>query len=450
MTLHALKDRLDTEIPQILERLGAPGTAIAVRSGTDAFSTGYGVTNVLHPLPITGDTIFQVGSISKTFVGIIAAQLEKEGRLDINAPVAPLLRDLGNVDHRITMRHLLTHSSGIDAQYMIGDARQILSNHADDSIQASIKHFANDPLLFEPGTDFSYSGPGFMVAGAVIERTLNARWADILRERVLRPAGMEQTFTTADEVMTYRVAAPHDVDDDGSPYLARNQGWQLGWQLPGWDVPGGGVLSSVNELMKYAEYAWSANQEQGFFATLMNRGVPGHDIGYAWKQEQRRGRTVMGHNGLTIGYSSRFYTVPEENLAYAILTNSLQGAAVNNAVERIILDELYGQAEVQDSPTTQLSEGLAGVYDSGFYGQVELAVRPDGNSYTLRSLQTPHDAGGFIIEPPFIECLVPVGDGLLSSDPGAEIPEATVPYIRDENGRVTALRIAERISKRIK
>src|SRR5699024_2527579 len=238
----------------------------------------------------------------------------------------------------------------------------------------------------------------------------------ILRERCLRPAGMEQTFTTADEVMTYRVAAPHDVDDDGSPYLARNQGWQLGWQLPGWDVPGGGVLSSVNELMKYAEYAWSANQEQGFFTTLKNRGVPGHDIGYAWKQEQRRGRTVMGHNGLTIGYSSRFYTIPEENLAYAILTNSLQGAAVNNAVERIILDELYGQAEVQDSPATQLSEGLAGVYDSGFYGQVELAVRPDGNSYTLRSLQTPHDAGGFIIEPPFIECLVPVGDGLLSSE----------------------------------
>src|SRR5699024_12287618 len=122
------------------------------------------VTTVPPPIPITGDTSVQVGSIPKTFVGIIAAQLETEGRLDINAPVAPLLRDLGNVDHRITMRHLLTHSSGIDAQYMIGDARQILSNHADDSIQASIKHFANDPLLFEPGTDFSYSGPGFMVA----------------------------------------------------------------------------------------------------------------------------------------------------------------------------------------------------------------------------------------------------------------------------------------------
>src|SRR5699024_9609705 len=78
------------------------------------------------PLPVTGETIFQIGSISKTFVGVLAAQLETEGLLDLNAPVAPLLRDLGSIDHRITMRHLLTHSSGIDAQYMIGRARELL------------------------------------------------------------------------------------------------------------------------------------------------------------------------------------------------------------------------------------------------------------------------------------------------------------------------------------
>src|SRR5699024_1304593 len=132
----------------------------------------------------------------------------------------------------------------------------------------SIQHYANDPLMFAPGTDFSYSGPGFMVAGAVIERTLNQRWATILHQRVLEPAGMAHTFTTADEVMTYRVAAPHDTRN-GAPHLARNEGWQLGWQLPGWDVPGGGVLSSVGELMNYAEDSWHQAASYGFFTRLL-------------------------------------------------------------------------------------------------------------------------------------------------------------------------------------
>lgn len=444
-----LKTVLDERVPHLLQEHRVPGVAIAIRTGSDVLTVGYGVTSIADPLPITGETIFQIGSISKTFVGVIAAQLETEGLLDLNAPVAPLLRDLGGIDHRITMRHLLTHSSGIDAQYMIGRARELLKDGADDSIQASIQHYANDPLMFAPGSDFSYSGPGFMVAGAVIERTLNQRWAQILHQRVLQPAGMAHTFTTADEVMTYRVAAPHDIRT-GAPHLARNEGWQLGWQLPGWDVPGGGVLSSVSELMNYAEYSWNQAPNYGFFATLMNRGVPGHDIAYGWKKEQRRGQTVMGHNGLTIGYSSRFYLIPEQQLAYASLTNSLKGEPLNTAIERILLDHLLGPAERRQTDVSELPDGLEGVYDCGFYGEVELTKRTDVEGFTLQPLQQPQDAGGFVIEPPRIHALYPVPGNILSSDPSAEIPNNTVPYIRNGDGDVVALRIGERIAKRVR
>jgi len=447
--LDNLKSALEEQVPALLQEFRVPGVAIAIRTGPKVLTTGYGMTSIADPLPVTGETIFQIGSISKTFVGVLAAQLETEGLLDLNAPVAPLLRDLGSIDHRITMRHLLTHSSGIDAQYMIGRARELLKDGADDSIQASIQHYANDPLMFAPGTDFSYSGPGFMVAGAVIERTLNQRWATILHQRVLEPAGMAHTFTTADEVMTYRVAAPHDTRN-GAPHLARNEGWQLGWQLPGWDVPGGGVLSSVRELMNYAEYSWNQAPNYGFFTTLMNRGVPGHDIAYGWKKEQRRGQTVVGHSGLTIGYSSRFYLLPERQMAYASLTNSLKGEPLNTAIERILLDHLLGPAEPQEAQVSELPSGVEGVYDCGFYGEVELTKRADSEGFTLQPLQQRTDTGGFVIEPPRIGALYPAHGNLLSSDPSAEIPTNTVPYIRNDDGDVVALRIGERIAKRIR
>lgn len=455
MTLLNLQDTLNRELPSLLDTYGVPGIAIGVRVGDDVITLAKGVTSLAHPLPVDADTVFQIGSISKTFVGIIAAQLEQEGVLDLGAPVAPLLADLGPLDERITLEHLLTHSAGIDAQYMIGRARELLSGGADDSIQASIVHYANDPVMFPPGSDFSYSGPGFMVAGAVIERLLNQRWADILRERVLAPAGMDHTFTRADEVMTYKVAAPHDVTE-GRPRLVRNEGWQLGWQLPGWDVPGGGVLSTVNELLKYADYAWGANPEYGFFRTLRNRGLPGSDIAYAWKSESRRGRRVVGHDGLTIGYSSRFFISPDERIAYVSLTNSLKGAALNTAVERLILDAVFGP-EVDEAsngtgsvPSVQEIPALAGVYDCGFYGEVELVHRTGSDGFALLPLQAPRDAGGFVIQPPRVDALYPAGPNVLSSDPQAELPDSVVPYIQDAQGQVVALRIGERIARRLR
>lgn len=450
--LNALRDRLNQDVLPALDLLQVPGVAIGVRVDDHCLTLGYGITNLEHPLPVDGETIFQIGSISKTFVGVIAAQLEEEGTLDIDEPVAGLLMDLGTLDPRVTMRHLLTHSAGIDAQHMIGGARALLANHADDSIQASIQHFCAEELMFDPGSEFSYSGPGFMVAAAVIERLTGRVWKDVLQERVLDPAGMAKTFTTADEVITHRVAAPHGVNE-GKVILKRDEGWQLHWQLPGWDVPGGGVLSTAKELMLYGAYTWRTGVDESYFRHLMNRGLPGQDIAYAWKRERRRGRVALGHDGLTIGYASRFMSFPEERVTYAILTNSLKGGPLNNRIEQIILDELFGH-EDQRSVITRDAPHIAdleGVYDCGFYGHVELKRRDDGVSFELTPITSPValSEGDYVIEPLAISRLVPDGESILSSDPGAESPDSIIGYLQDVSGAVTALRIGERIARKV-
>lgn len=446
----ALRAALDDAVPALLEKHQVPGLSVGLRIGEKAVGLGYGVTNLEHPLPVDGDTIFQVGSISKTFVGSIVAQLEKEGLIDIDAPVAPILEDLGPLDPRITMRHLLTHRSGIDAQYMIGRASELLADHADDSIQASIAHFAEDELMFAPGSHCSYSGPGFMVAAAVIERITGRVWDDVLRARVLEPATMRQTFTTADEVITYRVAAPHDITD-GRARLARDEGWQRHWQLPGWDVPGGGVLSTANELMRYADWAWNHADDDGFFRVLADREVPGRDFAYAWQRDSLRGHEVYGHSGLTIGYSSTLTLIPAEKIAYCLLTNSVKGAPLKVAVERLILDTLFGASQAappEPQPLDSFLE-LVGRYDCGFYGQVELRLRPDRTAFELIALPAARQDGTFTIDPMSSPRLLPDGPMTLSSDPGDEFPTDSVDYMRDETGKVFALRIHERIAKKV-
>ena len=449
-TLDRVLEALHARVPALLDEHRVPGVGVSLRVGDETAALGFGVTNLEHPLPVTGDTIFQVGSISKTFVGLIAAQLGDEGVLDIDAPVVPLLEDRGRLDPRITMRHLLTHGSGIDAQYMIGRAHELLADHADDSIQASIEHYAEDELMFDPGTEFSYSGPGFMVAGAVIERVTGKAWADVLQERVLDPAGMRQTFTRADQAITHRVAAPHDISD-GAARLARNEGWQLGWQLPGWDVPGGGVLSTPAELMRYADFAEAEDARVHFSTTLAPQYEPGLEVGYAWMKSLKRGIPAIGHDGLTIGYASRFMILRDAGLAYSVLSNSVKGKPLVRAVEKVILDVLLGEEpplEVAPFDPERFAF-LEGLYDCGFYGQVRLRIRDDRRAFELIALPANRGDGSFTIDPMSSPWLLPAGEGLLSVAPGDSDPDHFVPYVLDEAGDAVALRISSRIAKRV-
>lgn len=104
---------------------------------------------------------------------------------------------------------------------------------------------------------------------------------------------------------------------------------------------------------------------------------PGLDIGYAWMREQRRGLLSVGHDGLTIGYASRFRMLPDADLGYAVLTNSVKGKPLAREIERLILDEMLGPVQPIVPPAfdPDAFAHLEGLYDCGFYGQVRLRVR---------------------------------------------------------------------------
>ncbi|MEU5401478.1 serine hydrolase domain-containing protein [Streptomyces sp. NPDC005963] len=442
---------LDGQVPEILSRHGVPGAAVGVLADGETTLLGYGGTNTAHHLPVDPDTIFQVGSISKTLLGCVIGRLADRGHVDLDDPVAPLFPGAG-VDERITLRHLITHTSGIDAQHMIADAPTLLADHADDSVQASLAHFVRRPLLFPPGTDYSYSGPGIMVAAAVVERVTGRHYTDVLQDEVLDPAGMSGTFTTADQVVTRRVAAPHGHDEEGRPVLLVDQGWQRHWQLPGWDVPGGGVLSTARDLMHYAAHVMSPAAPSGLFRVHAHRGSAGRDIGLAWMLEDRAGDPTMSHDGLTIGYASRLVLVPSRKLAYTILTNSLHGWGVAEDVERLILTAACGQppARALLPVGDELADALLGTYDCGFYGTITLIRGQYEGEMRVIANQAPSGPNQYVIalESPDRLVLGPPDTLVALGADGRPLGDAAS-FVREPDGTVSALRHHDRIAHRI-
>ncbi|MEU3657139.1 serine hydrolase domain-containing protein [Streptomyces sp. NPDC032161] len=444
---------LDEHVPEILERHGVPGAAVGIMADGETTLLGYGITNVAHSLPVDPDTIFQIGSISKTMLGFVIGRLADQHLVDLDGPVAPLLPADTGLDERITLRHLITHTSGIDAQNMIADAPALLAGHADDSVQASLAHFARRPLLFAPGTDYSYSGPGIMVAAAVVERVTGRHYADVLQDEVLAPASMSGTFTTADQVVTRRVAAPHGRNSDGGPTLLIDQGWQRHWQLPGWDVPGGGVLSSARDLMQYAAHVTLPGAPSGLFHPHAHRGRAGHDIGLAWMIEERAGRAAAAHDGLTIGYASRLVLVPSLHLAYAVLTNSLEGAAVADEIERLILTEATGEPPIRQlrGIDGDLAEALLGTYDCGFYGTITLVRGTRDGELRLVAEPARTEPGQYVIEldAPDRLVLAPPDTLVALGEDGGPLGDA-LSFVREADGTVRALRYHDRLARRLR
>src|SRR4051794_32398498 len=185
-----------------------PGVAIGMLHEGEEHVCGYGVTSVENPLPVDGDTLFQIGSITKTFTGTAAMILVERGLLDLDAPLRTYLPELKLADEdvaaRVTMRHLLTHTGG-----WVGDYFDDLGM-GDDALARMVERLVRLPQETPLGEMWAYNNAGFYIAGRVIEVVTDQPFERALHELVLQPLGLERSFFFADDVLTHRFAAGHD------------------------------------------------------------------------------------------------------------------------------------------------------------------------------------------------------------------------------------------------
>ncbi len=347
----AQRDDLQTYLDDAVVRHGFPGAAAGVLVEGEVVTAASGVTSIEHPLPVDSHTLFQAGSVTKTFTSAAVMVLVDEGKVSLDDPVAKHLPGLGTLTSldtdAITIEHLLSHQAGFD-----GDHHWC---HGADSLAA----IADARRLFEPGTGFSYNNAAFSIAGAVIEKISGQTYTSFVRERFLDPLGMDRACFSADEAITHRVAAPHLILGE-TKLVLRNVGWQPGWELSRLDVPAGGLIASVEDLLKWCRFQMTGETPDG--KRLIERdsldrlqaAVVGaeatFDVALDWFVRTASGVKTIEHPGETVGYSTTLVVAPDRGVGVVVLTNAVGGFRLNGEVRRWALKHFADIEESKPEP----------------------------------------------------------------------------------------------------
>jgi CubicO group peptidase (beta-lactamase class C family) len=306
-----------------------PGCAVGLLAGGEVEAVGLGLTSVENPLDVTPDTLFQIGSISKTFTGTVAMQFAAEGRLDLDAPVRTYLPEFRLGDDAVaaaaTTRHLLTHMGGWVGDFFDDPGR------GENALASMVERLASLPQVVPLDTIFTYNNAGFYVAGRVLEVAGEAPFEQLVEERLLRPLGLERTFFDPEDVMTHRFAVGHYGSAEET-VVARP------WPIPRAANPAGGLTSTVRDLLRYA--AFHLGGEPPWLERMREPQAeirPGQHVGITWILRQVDEVRLFGHDGGTNGQIAQLLIAPEHGEALAVLTNSNRGGEVTTAVARAFL-----------------------------------------------------------------------------------------------------------------
>jgi CubicO group peptidase (beta-lactamase class C family) len=377
-------DRVCDAVRASMDETQTPGVAVGLLHEGEERVAGFGVTSTENPLEVTPDTLFQIGSITKTFTGTAAMRLVERGDLDLDIPVRTYLPGLKLSDEdvaaRVTTRHLLTHTGG-----WIGDYFDDFGT-GDDALARMCESLAMLPQLTPLGEVWSYNNAGFYLAGRVIELIAGKPYETALQELVLEPLGLEHTFFHQDDVMTRRFAVGHLRNDDGPQNVARP------WGIGRAHHAAGGIAATVGDLLRYARFHMGDGEGALQRATLdemqtsqLEVGSTFEFVGITWSISERTGARLVGHSGGTNGQQSLFFFAPQHDLALAVLTNHQRGSDVAAAARAPALEAIGACEPEREAVDLDVDEYL-GRYESALIeaelrrddGTLVLAVAPKG------------------------------------------------------------------------
>jgi len=412
------------------------GVALGVIDHGESWTWSGGVTSVENPLPVTDETIFQIGSISKTFVATAAMALVDRGQLDLDAPVVGYVPELRlsseELTRSVTMQHLLTHSSGWVGDYF-GD-----TGDGDDALAAFVVKLAKAPQLTPLGSTYSYNNTAFNLAAHVVARVAGTTYEQAVKDLVLRPLGMRRTFYTAQEAITRRVAIGHR---DGVV-----QPWRRVRAYNG----AGGVLSCVSDLLLYAAFHLgdgSPIMSPESLALMQTTARPAgslcDEVALSWMVDHLAGQRVVHHGGTTNGYMADLRVVRGRDLAWVLLTN----AHHEHQVDRVLLSGLLGDSEAAAPFEPGDLGGFEGHYEA-VLAELEVTV---GDGGLVLSVATPARAQWDRSQEPE----APRSTRLAFRDPdrviGLDMPFTghRGEFLRDPDGHIAWFRWDGRIARRL-
>jgi CubicO group peptidase (beta-lactamase class C family) len=404
---------------QLAREHRVPGASLAVLEAGEISAAATGTLNVETGVEATPDSLFQIGSITKVYTATLAMQLVESGALGLDDPIVTALPELRLADpetlQQVTLRHLLSHSSGIEGDHFVDVGR------GDDVVQRYVETCAELGFAHPVGATMSYCNTGYVIAGRLIEVLTERIWDAALTERLVEPLGLTHTVTLPEDAMRFRVAHGHAAKPGEAPHLEST------WTLPRSTGPAGLILATATDTVAFARLHLDGGvapdgtrilAEESVAAMyepqieMPDRWTLGSHWAAGWILFDWDGRRVYGHDGGTIGQAAYLRVVPDAGVAIALLTNGGNAHDLYEDVFRDLLAELCGLAMPQplsppaEPPRVDVGD-LAGRYESV---AVRYELEPDGNG----SLRGRASLIGYLAEidddPDEDFALVPVSD----------------------------------------
>lgn len=335
-----LQGDLHDVVTPLLAPWKVPAVSIGVYDDGEVRTAAFGEANREARWPATPDTLFQIGSISKVFTATAVMQLVDTWRIDLDYPVTRYLSDFrlstAEATDALRVRHLLTHYTG----FWGDDFTDRGAN--DDALQKAVAALSGVRQLTAPGEAWSYCNAGFQVLGALLEKFHNKPAEDVIRDRVLKPLGLEDSTFNVTEAATRPLAVGYNTLTTDEPEIARP------YAITRAMAPAGAIIGTVGDLLKFAAFHMGGGKagdrrvlSPGAIAEMQRQQVTAANMapawGLGWWIQDASGTKTIGHGGSTNGQRANLVVVPSRNLAIASLTNGSNGSAVNRAIERHLL-----------------------------------------------------------------------------------------------------------------
>jgi D-alanyl-D-alanine carboxypeptidase len=318
-------DKVDDYIVAQMQRLHIPGASLAiVRDSRIIKAEGYGLANLELKAPATKDTVYEIGSNTKQFTAAAIMMLVEEGKVQLDDPITKYFPDAPQAWRRITIRHLLTHTSGIQnhvaVPHWLDVFRTNLAFETTPPRDELLKMFFKLPLEFQPGETWAYDNTGYYFLGVVIEKASGKSYWQFLDERIFKPLGMTATRNTDPQPIVPNRASGYEWKHDhfeNRPVL-----------LPAIAFSAGSLLSTVEDMAKWdaalqtEKLLKKSSLNQMWTAAVTNDKAPmPFNYGFGWFVDSYQGHRFVQHSGGTPGFSSAIYRFVDDKLTIVILTN---------------------------------------------------------------------------------------------------------------------------------
>lgn len=401
-----------------------PGAAIVVvKDGRTIHRRGYGMANMELGVAIEPDMVFRIGSVTKQFTAVAILMLMEEGKLSLQDEITKFFPDYPTQGQKITVEHLLTHTSGIKSYTGLPEWRPLWRK--DVSMKEMIDLFKDKPMEFAPGAKWNYNNSGFVLLGAIIEKVSGQSYSEFVQKRIFAPLGMNHSFYDQTSrliprrVPGYSKAGPNYVN---SAYLSMN-----------WPHAAGALASTVDDLAIWDAALYTEKilkQETLRKAWTSYRLADGREAkyGFGWFVATLDGSRTIEHGGGINGFTCYTIRLPEEKVFVAILTNRDSGTAnLPLQIAALAAGKTYREP-TSIALTTEQLDRYAGFY--ALSEKEEFLITRDGDKLSLTRPNSGKQQ---------LEAITPAEFFLKNS------PTTRVIFTQDNAGKVSGMTVKNRL-----